>query len=541
MSEPTPNAPSLIEALQQTFASDLPASSFATRLIELARALVTCPWAVVLDLMDAEVEIRLGQMPDPVSPAVTAAAKTLLGADEDGPDVVVLPEALIARVAMPDGARAALALGRSAGGQIAQSLSYERLALLSVLSFAQNAHPDHTLQADLIARVRAVASEPTSEGLQALADVLSRHMSADYAAIALASAGRINELKISGQDGAAKRASLPDRLRTEMRATLRAHGTSGDRIFAPTTAGGDSGLVFHVEGAQRNPSGAQLAAAIYGVSGARAHQRRWTGARFVKLGVWALVLIGVCLVPIPDRVEIPAMVEAAERRVVTAPFTGRLDTIAVSDSAAVEQGTPLVQLDTDAIDLDLIEVRAEMARALMDREAARAARSAADLRHAELEVERLEARTTRLSHQLRDAALVAPINGLVIAPDLIEQLGTTVRQGDVLMEIADPRLLRLRLSIPDETLALVDTGSVGQFRPDYDPTLSYTAEIADISPAVSIRDDVPILDGHADLEADVAGLRPGLNGLMALERTWQPAALFVYEAIRDWVLLRVWF
>ena len=536
-------APSLLDAIRQAYAVELHTPPFPDRLLELARALIACPWAAILERGADGIDVASGQIPEGDGDLVAETAEALLGDGDDGgfgADIAVAGAAMVARVAVPGGGVVALAIGRAQGGQIAQSLAYERLSLLSALSFAQNAHPDHMAQTRMIEMVQSVAADPKPDALRALADLLARHMSADYAAVGLYAEDRITALEISGQDGAAKRASLPDRLRVEMQQTAKQKTRSVERLYA-AAPGRDSGLVFQIDGANRNTGAPLLAGAVYALSQGRSVPRRWTRARVTKLAAWALVLFGVGLVPLPDRVEIPATVEAAERRVLTAPFTGRLDAISVTDSQTVSSGTPLLRMETEAIDLDLIEVRAEMARALLDREAARAARLAADLRNAELEVERLDARIARLSKQIDDATLTAPIPGLVIALDLVEKLGTTVRQGDPLIEIADPRAMRLALSIPDDRLGLVKTGLIGRFRPDYDPTLTYDATVLTISPAVSIREERPVLDGRAVLDSSTDGLRPGLRGVFAPQSAWKPAAILAYEAIRDWVLLRVWF
>lgn len=533
------SGPTLLEAIGRAFAVELHTPPFPERLLEFTRSLITCPWAAILVPGEDGVEIAYGQVPDDEIDTVVGMARALFDEGEE-PDVAVAGSAMVARVAVLGGRVAALAIGRAQGAQAAQALAYERLSLLSALSFAQHAHPDQVTQDALLRQVQAVANEPSEQGLQELADLLARFMSADYAAVALYAGATVSRLKISGQGSGSKRASLPARLRAEMAVTARQQARSASRFFA-SAQGRQDGLVVHVEGATRNTGAALLAGATYALSQTRALPKQWTRQRLMKLGVTALVLIGVALVPLPDHLDIPATVEASERRVLTAPFTARLAEITVADSQKVGMDAPLLLLETESIDLDLIEVRANRTRALLERETARAARRAADLRNTELDIERLDARIARLERQAADAELSAPIPGLVIAPDLAEKLGTTVRQGDPLMEIADPSVLRLALAIPDDRLGRVATGLEGQFRPDYDPTLSFVATVTNISPAVSIRAEAPVLEGQAALAGQTGGLRPGLRGIFALQSEWKPAGQMAYEAIRDWALLRLWF
>lgn len=46
--------------------------------------------------------------------------------------------------------------------------------------------------------------------------------------------------------------------------------------------------------------------------------------------------------------------------------------------------------------------------------------------------------------------------------------------------------------------------------------------------------------GRARLDGPQDGLRPGLNGVLSVQRDAKPLALILYEAVRNYVLLRLW-
>jgi multidrug resistance efflux pump len=312
-----------------------------------------------------------------------------------------------------------------------------------------------------------------------------------------------------------------------------------DRLFA--TPDGANGLALIVEKPTRNHGMLQLAGGVYRQAQHAKPASKWTLGRFVKLAAFGLISVGILLIPIPDGVELSAQVEAAQKRVITAPLSTTIAEVLVKDRAPVVGGkTPLLRLDANEIKIDLIGVQAERAAAILERETARASRNPALLRNAELEVQRLESRLALLELQRDSSTVITPISGIAILPELQQKLGSTVRQGEVLMEVIDPSALRLSLAILESRISKVEEGTAGIFRPDFDPTLRVAARLTTISPALDNTQDIPVIQARADFEDATDTLRPGLSGIFSVGAEYRPIGEVLYRAIRNWVLLRLW-
>lgn len=445
----------------------------------------------------------------------------------------------VARIGLPDQKTGVLMVAAPHGQAAVQSLTYERVSLLAQLSFAQFCHEDVTDQSALVREVLSVAAGQT-ERLQSLADLIAKMRHADFAAVALFDGDSVGAPVISGQsDGAAKRADLPKRVRQDMRAIAAQRLKSVDKMFAQEP-GSDRGLVFLVEGGTRDTGVLPLAAALFAQASHTKPRRRWNARRMMRMVAVALVCTAVSFIPIPDGANLPARVESIALRKVTAPFAGVVAEVAVSDSAPVSQGDLLVRMDTREFDLERVAVLAERAAAVIDREAARASRNAAQLRNAELEVERLEARLDLLDTQRDAARLVSAIDGIVLLGDLDSRVGATVRQGDPLLEVANPDALQLELTVLESEVARISEGSKGTFRPDFDPTISEQATVSFVSPAIDERADPPRLYARATFEGTPEGLSPGVSGVFVRAGTYSPIWSVVYTNVRDWLLLRFW-
>jgi multidrug efflux pump subunit AcrA (membrane-fusion protein) len=311
------------------------------------------------------------------------------------------------------------------------------------------------------------------------------------------------------------------------------------RFFAAAPRS-DNGLVMMLERPRRAPDILMLAGAFYGQAAHRKKMRRWNWAGMSKWAAAAVILICIGLVPIPDGAQVSATVEPVNRRIVTAPLNTTLKKLEVEDGDVVAQGDPLVQLDVQDIELELISLKAERTSAVLDRETARASNSAATLRNAELEVERLSSRIALSEYKLGFAVLRAPISGVVIIGDLDGRFGATLRSGQDLLQISNPDDLYLELLVREAEIGKFTQNDGGLFRPDFDPSLRIPVRVGVLSPALDLTGVVPVARAKATFNEAPPDLRPGVRGVVLVGEQDRAIWRVLYTALRDWVLLRFW-
>lgn len=443
---------------------------------------------------------------------------------------------IFAQIALSSGADAILVASLPAGGAVAHGLAYERISMLTSLSHAQFRHPDITGQNALMRSVLAVA-DGQPEGLQSLVDQLAKLTGADIVSAGLYDGAKIEPMAIAGQEGFAKRASLPKQMRDALAETARLRLMSQEKVFAVIPSS-DKGLAISLEGARRNASLLPVVAGVFTQARHRKPPSKWTSRRFAKIGAAALVMVGIAMIPIPDGVDLPARVEASEKRIITAPFTGILAEVGIADNDPVSAGQVIARLDVQETDLELLGVIAERSNAIIKRESARASRNAALLRNAEIEVERLQTRIDLLEARKSSAELKSALGGVAILGDLKSRVGSTVRQGERLLEITNPSQLYLELSIVETQVGRVSPTDRGTFRPDYDPSLTFAAQLDFISPAIDTKQQTPTIPARAQLLDSAQGLTPGLSGVLLVDEKYSPIWQVFYRNLRNWLLLK---
>lgn len=200
-------------------------------------------------------------------------------------------------------------------------------------------------------------------------------------------------------------------------------------------------------------SGASHApAANGGVSVASGRKQR----RAILWSVWALVATGVALLQLDTSAvgRAPATIDGPETAVM-APRATRVQKVLVRPGDVVAQGTPLVELATAEVDLEIAVAEAELARLSSAVDAA-----VLDVRGADFETgARLEADAERAAvdlaslaaEQKRDAAELATVEGLLAKQrELVEKKLASAEQRDQL----DLRRAALAESVADATARL---------------------------------------------------------------------------------------
>ncbi|QDY70069.1 efflux RND transporter periplasmic adaptor subunit [Qingshengfaniella alkalisoli] len=521
---------SLLAALNTCFATQTRDPDFPKRLAHLVSALTSSPTAIVFGMGAKGVPQLLASIPSgtPNPVAVSLAEKVFEKPREDGAILLMSQPYLAARVVLQGGGDAAIVIDLPQDGPIVQSLAYERLTLIAALSYRQYRHPDLDGYQNLMAQVGPLVAGDSGKR-QEFVDTLAQVCGADYAAIAYFDGHRLKEVTISKPAGYVSRLAPTGALRKEMRDTARNRMRGRDRVFAPFP-GQQAGIVIHLHGSKRNQGLLPLASAAFSLHAPPAKRPKVKRGWLALIALAVAVLVGA-FIPVQNNVEIPATVEATNRRVLAAPFEGEIEDIMLRDGQTVALGEgPLIRMVTTALDLALDTARSDYSTALIAREVARSANNASDLRSAELEVQTLRERVDLLEQQRDSAEIFAPISGVVYAPDIASQSGQSVQEGEALFEIADLNDLRLSLLVPSSEIERVRSDVVGQFRPDHAPGLRINSTITEIR--ADGGDDTVVFPGLASLSENTA-LHPGMRGVLLIEQGTYPAWRAIWQKLRQ--------
>jgi multidrug resistance efflux pump len=276
----------------------------------------------------------------------------------------------------------------------------------------------------------------------------------------------------------------------------------------------------------------------------------------IKAGSWLVgpthtvwKLVGVALlaltltltfVKVPYRVEAPAELRPRERRVVSAPYDGVVWSLAegVEPGARVEAGQVLATMDTSELKLQAINAQGEITRAEKEADSALASGKLSDAQQARAKADQARAELELLNSRIARAELVAPIAGTIIAGDLRERVGSSVKLGDPLFQVAPLDDMLVIAKVGDRDISLVNVEGTGSVATRAYPGQRHAFTVERVVPLSEAEEGKNAFEVRAKL-ADPAGwMRPGMEGFAKFDAGEHSLLWIGTRRIRD--TLRIW-
>jgi multidrug efflux pump subunit AcrA (membrane-fusion protein) len=257
-------------------------------------------------------------------------------------------------------------------------------------------------------------------------------------------------------------------------------------------------------------------------------------------GVAVLVLVVLLLVPVDDRVTAHTVIEGRTRQLVTAPFEGFIREALVRPGDRVRQGQLLLRLDDRDLLLEQAKLVGErdqaagrLRQAMADREAAGVAVASAELQGAEGQLALVEAKLAR-------TRLVAPMDGLIVTGDWVQQLGSPVELGKELFEIASSDGYRVVLHVPEHDIARVAPGQRGLLRLAGQPQTGHDFELSRVTATASVQDGANGFRAEAAWVGAAPALSPGMQGVakVTVGRA-NLLTIWTRESV-NWLRIKLW-
>lgn len=277
---------------------------------------------------------------------------------------------------------------------------------------------------------------------------------------------------------------------------------------------------------------------------AREQLSKFTGPRHFgrKLAAAALLLavIFFSFATTSYRVGANATLEGYVRRVLIAPFDGYVAATFHRAGDVVKAGTVLATLDDSDIKLEYykwISQRAQYSKQYQD---AVAQHDRAQSNITLAQVQQAEAQVNLLAAQLLRTQIAAPFDGVVISGDLNQSLGSAVRRGQVLFEVAPLNLYRVILEVDQGEITGIKTGQRGLLKLASIPEEEFPLTIIQLTPVSLSREGSSYFRVEAVLDRVSDRLSPGMEGVGKIELGQRKLIWVWTHKFFDWLRLSLW-
>ncbi len=266
---------------------------------------------------------------------------------------------------------------------------------------------------------------------------------------------------------------------------------------------------------------------------------------FQKLGLgstfWLAIAISCVLLvaiwPVPYRIACTVKVEPLQQRLVAAPFEATLLESKVEPGEAVTMGEVLVILDGRPLRLELESIESEIQQASQQNNSALAIGKIAEAQQAALKVRQLSRRRDLIADRLNRLRVVSPIDGVVVSGELDRFVGSPLKTGQTLVEIAPLERMAIEVEIPEHEIGYVTPDANTKIKIAAIGGPSIRASLDDLYPSAEIRDDRNVFIGRIEVDNPDNRLRPGMRGKAT---TYGPLRPLSWSWIRGAVERIVW-
>ena len=241
-----------------------------------------------------------------------------------------------------------------------------------------------------------------------------------------------------------------------------------------------------------------------------------------------------------DQVSANATVLGAQQRSIVAPYEGFVAAAPVRAGDLVTQGDLMVQLDDRELSLERLRLVTQRQRELFEYDRAIAERNRTESRIRLNQIEQVDAQIALIDEQLTRASLTAPFDGLVLAGDLSQSIGSSVSRGEPLFTLAPEGEFRVEIQVDERRITDMSVGQTGNLRVTALPNQSLPITVTKITPVASYGEGQTTFTVEANLTGDLTALRPGMEGAARIDIDEKRLIAVWARPITDWARLQMW-
>lgn len=241
-----------------------------------------------------------------------------------------------------------------------------------------------------------------------------------------------------------------------------------------------------------------------------------------------------------DQVAATATVLGAQQRAIVAPFEGFVAAAPVRAGDLIAAGDLMVKLDDRELALERLRLVTQRQREQFEYDRAVAERNRAESRIRQNQIEQVDAQIELIDEQLSRTTITAPFDGLVIAGDLSQSIGSAVGRGQPLFTLAPSGQFRVEVQVDERRIADIAVGQTGNLRVTALPDRSLPITVTKITPVANYGEGQTTFAVEAELTGEVAALRPGMEGAVRIDIADARLIAIWTRPIVDWWRIQMW-
>ncbi|MEN9359377.1 MAG: hypothetical protein RL095_912 [Verrucomicrobiota bacterium] len=268
---------------------------------------------------------------------------------------------------------------------------------------------------------------------------------------------------------------------------------------------------------------------------------------WIKLAAIAVISLTVLLSQWRGiyQVEASFVFEPVIEQIVVAPFPGEIAEVAVRNGDQVVAGQRLVVMDVAETRMQIATLEAEEFEAQKRQAVAMNEGKTAEAQIALAMKQRSAAQKQLHLLHLKQAEVLAPLAGTLVAPELAKRQYARVQFGEELLRVVSADRLKATLFVPEAQIADVSLGAKGSLATVAHPErkLSYTVSFIDRVATVHEQQNVFRVEVSFDPGSELGGkdwAKAGMEGSARIDAGSELYAWIWTRKAINWVRMQLW-
>ncbi|HZW07873.1 MAG TPA: efflux RND transporter periplasmic adaptor subunit, partial [Phycisphaerales bacterium] len=245
---------------------------------------------------------------------------------------------------------------------------------------------------------------------------------------------------------------------------------------------------------------------------------------------------------IEHRVGATVELRPRVQRTVAAPFDGVVARLGegVKPGRIVKKGDVILEMDTRELLLQRDQADAKIQQATKQLSSSRSEDKAAESQMAQAALDRATAEKSLAETRLKLAVQTAPMDAVVIAGDLRDKVGASVKNGEELFLLAPLNDLIVVAKVDERDIALVKAGAKGEIATRARPSEGFDVTVETIVPMATPKDGKNLFEVRANLDETADWMRPGMEGQVRIDAGSRSLLWIGTRRVVDQVRLWLW-
>lgn len=243
--------------------------------------------------------------------------------------------------------------------------------------------------------------------------------------------------------------------------------------------------------------------------------------RYMKIKLVMLLALAVLLVAanvqMPYRVKADAELVPLERRVISAPRDGYIQSVDSGAGDFVNAGDSLMKLDTGELLVEQSQWRSELASTATELRSAMASGDRRKMAMLSADAGKFRAQLDLIESKVQRSFVRAPVSGVIVSGDLSQMVGAPVKRGETLMELAPPDGYEVHLMVDEKDISSISQGDQGRLSLKALPGEAIEFTVTAIHPVGLAEQGRNRFRVEASLIQPDAVLLPGQTGIGKIE------------------------